>query len=316
VPEARDYGISDGKTLVPGTLTVFRHYLADLRSGGNSHLLPMSAGSNPANVKTAWDRPYPHSGQWVAECGSPLGVLLHQVRPSLGEDHKSPDVNCTCGFYASYDPATDFYPTFRWGGYHSNRDRRIIVRAVVEASGTVVMGRLGVRAEKMKVVALAVDWSKHVSGYTWEWMSDAFPSLVDQARDEKRAVRTRVHELAEELANLYGAKLYDTVFEMNEAHPKADISALGVDTSPRPHPGEHFDWATAAIAGSSLNRQIAQQAAAYANVGGFTPVVRTVLDEAVAVGDATPYEKALARKAKGKPAPPGTGIDRRRGKLR
>src|SRR5690606_25781721 len=41
-------------------------------------------------------------------------------------------------------------------------DPYIMVRAVVELSGTIVMGSRGVRAERMRVKALAVDWDKFV----------------------------------------------------------------------------------------------------------------------------------------------------------
>jgi hypothetical protein len=74
----------------------------------------------------------------------------------------APDIECTCGFYASYSPDTDFFSGSRamWWGVPKPP-----IFAVAEASGRVLMGSKGVRAEKMEVKALAVDLS-HITTNT------------------------------------------------------------------------------------------------------------------------------------------------------
>lgn len=58
-------------------------------------------------------------------------------------EHRLDD--CSCGFYASYSPATDFY----------NRSRSVHAHTVVECYGRIVPGTRGFRAQKMKIVAMA-----------------------------------------------------------------------------------------------------------------------------------------------------------------
>lgn len=65
-----------------------------------------------------------------------------------------PNIKCSCGFYASYSPGTDFFEGMKTHRYGLPLPP---VFAAVEASGRVLMGTKGVRAEKMRVVALALD---------------------------------------------------------------------------------------------------------------------------------------------------------------
>src|SRR5690606_32568059 len=78
-----------------------------------------------------------------AECNKLYQVSWDFYYPT---EHKSPSKDCTCGFYASYDPETDFYPSFRWGRAYTrlagaeDYEDFAVVKAAVEVSGTVVMG--------------------------------------------------------------------------------------------------------------------------------------------------------------------------------
>lgn len=370
-PEQNDYGKHGDSTLVPGALTVFRHFQADIRSGV---LMPMNY--NPKRVfsfhgmHAPGQAPYrPGMGDRVyqAECSRRQPAFLMDDPVAA---HKSPSVDCSCGFYASYDPATDFYPSFRWGleyarlaGMDEIADV-VVVKAAVEVSGTVVMGRLGVRAEKMKIVGISVDWGKQIKQSARRaaaYWSDANPwdSMTrvafyddyageyrvrydDGDTDEDAKVIAGAHRIAEK----YGAEYYGNADELIKAHPKADIEALGVDTTPPPR--EYWDapdgfWY---VNGGNLApihvsaqqaRQLATQMQSYARglAQSVTPAIQgaaaafALFDEAtqgkskqkkrkkqpkVRMGDPK-FVDALEAK-RNRPAPPGTGIDRRRGRLR
>lgn len=267
-PAQKDY-TGDSRPLVPGSLTVFRHFQADLRSGV---LTPMSynprwdawAGAPSDLAIRPYSRPAvnllpdgpsePERPVYQAGCSKRF-QLAWRTRDEVARYHKSPDRHCTCGFYASYDPATDFYPSYHWGRGYSlmihdeGAADMALVKAAVEVSGKVVMGRLGVRAEKMKILGLTLDWSKRIALRELEWgelewwrrreespfyRHGDLPSLPSpsldtptDAEDEARAIGG-----AQALAYAYGAEFYDSVEGMVRAHPMADVSALGVDTSP------------------------------------------------------------------------------------
>lgn len=237
-PSQRDYGHEGSETpLVPGALRLYRHFKA-----ADGELFPMnsmSGGANPYRTGGAFlgDRVY------VAECRKSIGGAMWaqqvgfaatgQVTPSHGP---SPSKTCQCGFYAHYEPNTDFYPDHDWnltsGGRAFSRNQ-MIVKGVVEATGRVVMGTKGVRAEKIQIVALAPDWTKYRSA---EW-SEA----IENARtyNEYRGLRDnpnsfppseeetlRVTQLMGHLARTYGAQLYSHPTDMHEAYPAQDVKEL------------------------------------------------------------------------------------------
>lgn len=231
-PERQDY-TSGESTLVPGTLTVYRHFQADLQSGV---LTPMNysprwAAHNGAPA-TPGQSPYPPP--WK---GRPITYQADcNIYVRSSSDHKTPGKDCTCGFYASYDPETDFYPNYRWGAAlvqllceEFGLGSVALVKAAAEVSGTVVMGRLGVRAEKMKILGFTIDWAKKDS----VWSIDG-KQYRPTGRDQETVLAAR------SLALLYGVTYYDSAEEMVAAHPKADVSALGVDTAPREPQAQTF----------------------------------------------------------------------------
>lgn len=307
---------SGENTLVPSSLVVFRHFQAHVESG---LLAPMSwqprewhhvqsmRAYNPSGIVWPDGPPTPetyHAGCKRLETPQALG---HEVKP-----HAAPDKDCQCGFYASYDPATDFYPMWSWGlewtrmTGQAKRQNTVVVRAVCEVSGKVVMGRLGVRAEKIKILAIAPDWSKHVLPESVEtWGGFHYHSDVGTTNEQETDT---VLELTKLIAHRYGAKHYDEPEDMHDDHPKADIEALGVDTTPRPS-RDFRDMITAkqyAMYAKTLKDATVTMQAAFDRVGQAGSITIEV--------QYTQYER-LMREKRSRPAPPGTGIDHRKRKL-
>lgn len=396
-PSQRDYGHKDSSTpLVPGSLTVFRHFTVDIKRGviqpmsvqpvnwiNHARMMKMQAKGGDGLFGPYHVKP----GPLVAGCNRTY------LTAEVPRDHKSPDPRCTCGFYASYETATDFYPTVKWGNawdrhaYDLPQGREtgfVIVRAAVEMSGTVVMGHRGVRAEKMTIKAIALDTSKWASPLDversarkeWWWFdptyrlfdgsvaaAEAVPTTVSDAEAavlreqgylEMDYARLQVRRIVER----YGVRFFgEDVGRMEQAYPPADVAALGVDTSPPPprepqqnvlSKGQVQLYGRVQQHGKSVIHELIEQVnkaieadakrarerqQVQARVAGMMgvkadmvitdEVVTVALDDAkfqgvthtVRVKPATPFERALANK-KERPAPPGTGIDRRRGKLR
>jgi hypothetical protein len=63
------------------------------------------------------------------------------------EGHKAPDAGCTCGLYARY----------RWDRVSAHGGWNGTAVGVIEASGRVILGTQGFRAEKAKIVALCIE---------------------------------------------------------------------------------------------------------------------------------------------------------------
>lgn len=344
-PDQKDYGHADSSALVPGSLTVFRHFQADIRTGElapMNYRPPSSSGYDiygPMYRRGPGHKPYPApvtSKVYAAACNRAFN-FFSAPEPDV-DRHKSPKVDCSCGFYASYDPTTDFYPSMRWGlnyaSYSGDASVQnvVLVRAAVEMSGTVVMGRLGVRAEKMKIVALTIDWSKHLKtspamqeldrlGYrAWGRSFDALlsggynPHLLTSAEEERERVLAGIDGIAAR----YGAKHYPDMDTLVEFHPQADIEALGVDTTtPPPYEGSQALWSVSAYTqGATISTAFANQLNAALNAVLNVPVqpAPTVVS-LVKKSKTTAFEKAIEAK-KNRPGPPGSGIDRRKGKLR
>lgn len=368
-PDQDDYGHRGDKTLVPGSLITYRHFQVDLKRGliAPMNYRPTRDGVQGSSMMVGTgQRPYtpPQPGEpakaYEARCikAGPAQFYSRALREAKGEPHeKSPTVWCTCGFYAHYDPDTDFYPSFRWGrAYHKLAGSEhhadiVVVRAVVEVSGTTIMGKLGVRAGRMKILALTVDWDKRirpsvVDRYNF-FMNRRFDAMSPSAAYRK--VMLEDFSSAEEendadtiarteaVAYRYGVRHFADKWEMYLAYPKPDISAL-VDAAPSPPPEpepDYFEFDASPLyqvppsPPSALGDILKRQAQIYASqvsqvpwgmVNGVSVGVITV-DEVNRIMDEvmpkqkTPFERAILAK-QNRSAPPGTGIDRRRGRLR
>lgn len=361
-PTGRDYGDEDSRALVPGTLTTYRHFMLDLDRGV---IAPMSwqpgraGGMGSYGYGNPAQQPYrPMDEVHVAMCARRSGyrsalirVQQEEMEAQTGRLHeKSPTEWCTCGFYAHYDSETDFYPSFRWGKAYARISGRedlvnvVAVRAVVEMSGTCVMGRLGVRAEKMKIVALTVDWTKQMQDqqvqqvrrsaemsvnymYRSPWslstvdLEEPYDYFIDGGAEEYDAdeERARIENRVASTAMAYKARYYDDVAEMYEAHPKADISALGVDTTPRPK--ESWD---AFMTGAPGFANLQTQMYSMGQVVGRTNQAMRLWVDSLFKEESKPKPKPSVPQSiqdiidakANRPAPPGSGIDRRRGRIR
>ena len=117
------------KSFVNGTLNVYRHFA--LAPEGEDIMNPIGLKPMGQNGYTNESVIYPYENMFEAVC---------QAGGKNDADHLAPVHSCTCGFYASYSPTTDFYSTHT--GYRAF--------AAVEVSGRVIMATKGVRAQKMK----------------------------------------------------------------------------------------------------------------------------------------------------------------------
>jgi hypothetical protein len=117
------------RALVPGTLRGFRQW----RPGLDQSLRPVNIQEAPP-----WSRGINH-----AIC-SPKESLY---TGAYARPHSAPHSPCQCGFYAHYDPEISVPLNYYVNSPHT-------VHGIIEASGKVIMGTRGFRAEKAEIVAL------------------------------------------------------------------------------------------------------------------------------------------------------------------
>lgn len=111
--------------------------------------------------------------------------------------HSSPDMDCTCGIYAHYLPLESY-------------ERNNNIFGVVEASGRILMGTRGFRAEKAKIVALA--------GYgdCTQWF---------EPREKTRGIYP---DEVVDFCTSIGVPYFPTVRQMFYEFPQEDLQSLGV----------------------------------------------------------------------------------------
>lgn len=352
-----DYGDANDKTLVPGSLRVFRHFGVDLANG---LVTPMNYRPEAMYHVTSPHTPPPVYGRgfqrtYEARCTRQASPSFYDYNPP--GRHPSPEVTCSCGFYAHYKQSEDFYGHVNWGrewyeaAMQPMMGNMVVIRAVCEVSGTTVMGRRGVRAQKMQIAAAAVDWSKYrhpnrrIEEEPFKWRSIPnrdhlydFGDYYSQRRilsqhEPTAQERDRVDEHAYQiLTERYGVPFFRDWTKMYEQHPEADISALGIEERPT----EEIPYSAHRLF-TTLQQDIQRQAAAYARAADVAADLAKQMhalfgvDTSVSTGTPTPKQRKPKRPKvrKGDPkfvaaleakrnrqAPPGTGIDRRRGRLR
>lgn len=116
----------------------------------------------------------------------------------LFNTHDAPDDGCTCGIYAHYLPLESYARGF------SN------VFGVVRASGKILMGTKGFRAEKVEIAALAA------LGQCNRWFECTESALEPQL------------ETLVDFCTKIGVPYFSTVEEMVEQFPQVDLTSLGV----------------------------------------------------------------------------------------
>lgn len=145
------------------------------------------------NFDTEWD-----TGLNVGDCRYSTGDLGHGGRPRH-DPGEFPKRGCTCGFYATYD---DSFPTgSSWGAWGAARaaHRPDSLSGSIKASGRVILGTKGFRAEKAQVEALVVPYSDKSSP---------------------------VALVAEHIAAVYGVPTFKSFAALMEAFPPVDVEAL------------------------------------------------------------------------------------------
>ncbi|MFF5973666.1 hypothetical protein ACFY7C_19275 [Streptomyces sp. NPDC012769] len=327
MPHQRDYGDAGDATLVPGALTAYRHFF--MYSDGGPRLLPMAIHCGAgAGVYTKSESTRGKAEVFQAQCYS--YATIWGTRGA----HDTPSLDCTCGFYAHYFPETDFYDDEYWDAFQDGEGLldHAIVRAVVEVSGRVVVGALGVRAEKIKIKALAIDWEKCRREITFADLDGEADLMPVPARRVIRAPNPRVRQAYEntaaEVAGIYGATYYSDAAQMYADHPQQDLKQLGINAKTQ----REVEEERARKRQEDAQRILADVQAAtdafqrYATAGLKVTLNGAPLDGVTSVTwdntpiavtgapPANPLVRAIEAK-KNRPAPPGTGIDRRRRKL-
>lgn len=146
-------------------------------------------------------------------------TVIEDTCPCSDGECKPPDVRCSCGFYSSYSPYTNFFAITLddakrdraaaqrgAAGHHYPRDYNLPpVFGVIEASGRCLMGSKGVRSERMEVKALALD---HEHAH--------FSSFIE---------RGGTIDLTK-LGAKYEVPVFDHIERMIEEFPQPDLSNL------------------------------------------------------------------------------------------
>jgi hypothetical protein len=125
-------GAGDGRPLVAGSLRGYRTWrLQRRRSRPSGDTLPLTSVTR----RVVW------GPTLTARCTPDDMANLTGAAATLPGDHAAPAAECHCGIYGWYDPA-------------DTGMLRARVFGVVEASGLVLMGERGFRAERAKIVAV------------------------------------------------------------------------------------------------------------------------------------------------------------------
>lgn len=125
-------GAGDGRPLVAGSLRGYRTWrLQRRRSRPSGDTLPLTSVTR----RVVW------GPTLTARCTPDDMANLTGAAATLPGDHAAPAAECHCGIYGWYDPA-------------DTGMLRARVFGVVEASGLVLMGDRGFRAERARIVAV------------------------------------------------------------------------------------------------------------------------------------------------------------------
>lgn len=231
-----DYGTADDPILIPGALIAFRHFqghqtLGDTLYGPEADWWYDSTESLKALFE--WGRPeHLRAPKYVL---TPMAVNDPAVYRKDHLDDEGwftadcqldrlfphPITECRCGFYAHYTHQADFYPAKIWKGSIP------VVYAAVEMSGTTVCGSKGVRAEKMRILAITPDWRKYIEEIT---NTRILPGIVHFKfskpygnTDRQQQVNRTVRNIASGLATpQHRIACYSDIEDLWKAYPESD----------------------------------------------------------------------------------------------
>lgn len=157
------------------------------------------------SLDTWWDK-----DEKQAECQNPW------YREERCAD--SPGLDCRCGFYGWYEPGIALNNQHNHEVGLELQPENVLVFGVVSASGNIVPGTVGFRAERMKIEALCVGWTtwmryRSARGYSTQscYLSSHYAlTLTVKARHP-------------------GIQVYDRIPPMIKALPPSDVSGLMSD---------------------------------------------------------------------------------------
>jgi hypothetical protein len=233
---AQAFGSTDEPLWIPESLRVYRSFIAK----------QWYVDDDAELVACAWNRETydPTVRTYQAHCIY-SDVEMHTLAAREGRD-RCPLPECTCGYYAYYDQQ-------RHGGSFRVA-RSVPLHGVVQVSGRVLMGTRGVRAEKMRIEALALhppdayDADLRGAGIRHGWLSRLGESersyLATAILEEGHEfdwtgadtqfgknylaawTEARALTILRSASLVYGVVAYPTVHDMWAAHPQPDIDHL------------------------------------------------------------------------------------------
>ena len=198
----------DDVTLVPGFLRGFRAW-----GLGFQFNVPTLTGV----VQTGYPwQPGLNEGDCLVKRSHAMGL----TNASCG--HPTPSPNCACGLYARFV---------------DDQHRYIGVKGIVKATGNVILGTKGFRAQYAQIEAFYVD------GSVREYLDAArgnssrlFGLGLQPFSNIPSWARCTPMELLELFASDYGVKIYDSAAAAREAFPFPSVEGL-LPPEPEPEPG-------------------------------------------------------------------------------
>lgn len=149
-----------GDVVIPDALRGYRSWRLDHPTGS---LFPVHA-----DCTARW-----RTRRMTAICDNELSLTLDR-KPHPGE--RAPAADCTCGFYATYDHVMYRQHLPKPWDFYRGKPRRFVHGSVL-ASGRIILGEWGFRAQYAKIEALwGIDsWSiAKAYGVPWVRTRDAF----------------------------------------------------------------------------------------------------------------------------------------------
>lgn len=199
--QQKDYGTGGDPLLVPSSLLVYRRF----KVMHGDQLSPMSSV-------------FPYESCLFDEGTKTLSAYCERAVLEMSfSSHISPLLNCSCGFYAHYSPQDDFYAgviDVQKLAYPTDTFR---VFGAVEVSGRVVCGSRGVRAERMKIVAVCPDWEYFNTYYGY--------IRFDYTRSSGH-YKAQFMNATLDAVKRYGARVYEYQDDLVQDYPQPDISQL------------------------------------------------------------------------------------------
>lgn len=145
------FGYNGTMTTVPGFLRGYRAWRLDQYA---NELLPLhvNLGAWIPGRNKAYCAADPEMS-WTPSSGH-QGYQYYHSEPGSRFNWQAPNSYCTCGFYASYESEAYKYQVSKFPGCYSLTARSPVIHGCMKATGRVVLGEKGFRAEIGEIEAL------------------------------------------------------------------------------------------------------------------------------------------------------------------